>query len=58
MDASVLQAAQRVVNWHLQHVVRPSAPPESGERDDDDDIGATVEGQADTEHDGPAPSRV
>ena len=58
MDASVLQAAQRVVNWHLQHFVMPSPPPESGERAADEDTGAATEGQADTEHDGPAPSRV
>jgi hypothetical protein len=58
MDASVLQAAQRVVNWLLQHVVMPAPPPEPSERAGDEDPGAATEGQAEAEHDGPAPSRV
>jgi hypothetical protein len=58
MDASVLQAAQRVVNWHLQHFVMPSPPPETSERGADEDIGTTADGQPEAEHDGPAPSRV
>lgn len=26
MDPSILQAAQRVTNWHLQHTVMPTPP--------------------------------
>ena len=58
MDPSVLQAAQRVVNWHLQHTVMPAPPPEPADRAGDEDQAAATDGQADADHDGPAPSRV
>lgn len=58
MDASVLQAAQRVVNWHLQHTVLPSPPPHPADRGEDDEPTGGAEGsQADADNGGPAPSR-
>ena len=58
MDTSVLQAAQRVVNWHLQHTVMPTPPLEPADRAGDEDRAASGDGASETEHDGPAPSHV
>ena len=44
MDPSVLQAAQRVTNWHLQHTVLPAAPPYPADRAEDDESGGSAEG--------------
>ena len=55
MDASVLQAAQRVVNWHLQHTVLPSPPPYPADRAEDDEPGGSTDaGQADADNGSPA----
>lgn len=58
MDSSVLQAAQRVVNWHLQHTVMPTPPLEPTDRAGDEDRAASSDGPSEAEHDGPAPSHV
>ena len=59
MDASVLQAAQRVVNWHLQHTVLPTPPSPSSDRAGEDDLSASHDtNPADADDGGPAPSRA
>lgn len=59
MDASVLQAAQRVVNWHLQHTVMPSPPAQPTDRTDDEDIPGDADGQhADPDGGVATPSRA
>jgi hypothetical protein len=58
MDPSILQAAQRVTNWHLQHTVLPSPPPHPADRVEDEESGGSTDAaQADTDNGGPAPSR-
>jgi hypothetical protein len=58
MDASILQAAQRVVNWHLQHTVLPAPPLEPADRAGDEEAATGGDGQAESEGGGPAPSRA
>ena len=59
MDASILQAAQRVTNWHLQHSVLPTPSPYPADRSDEDEPpGSTDPDQAETDNAGPAPSRM
>lgn len=41
MDASVLQAAQRVMAWHLQHTMLPVA--QLADATDGDDTGASAD---------------
>jgi hypothetical protein len=55
MDASVLQAAQRVMNWHLQHTVQPSPPTQPSGRAGDDDAASTADSQADADGGAAAP---
>ncbi len=57
MDASILQAAQRVVNWHLQHTVLPAPPQEPADRAGDEEP-TGGDGQAESDGGGPAPSRA
>jgi hypothetical protein len=49
MDASILQAAQRVMNWHLQHTVLPSPPAQSSDRSGDEDTNSSTDGQAESD---------
>lgn len=55
MDASVLQAAQRVMNWHLQHTVQQSPPAQPADRAGDDDAASTSDAQSDADAGAPAP---
>jgi hypothetical protein len=57
MDASVLQAAQRVVNWHLQHTVLPSPPAQPSDRaGDDEDTSSATDAQSESDNGAPSTS--
>ena len=59
MDASVLQAAQRVVNWHLEHSVLPSPPSPSADGPGEDELSAGHDsGQATADDGGAASARA
>jgi hypothetical protein len=47
MDPSVLQAAQRVTNWHLQHTVLPTPPAPATDRAGDDEAASSAEATTD-----------
>jgi hypothetical protein len=49
MDASVLQAAQRVMNWHLQHTVLPSPPVQPSDRAGDEDTSSATDAQSESD---------
>jgi hypothetical protein len=56
MDASVLQAAQRVMTWHLQHTVLPSPPAPPSDRAGDDDADSTADSQVESDGGSPSPA--
>lgn len=49
MDPSVLQAAQRVTNWHLQHTVLPTPPAPPNDRAGDEEASASTEATSDSD---------
>jgi hypothetical protein len=49
MDPSILQAAQRVTNWHLQHTVMPTPPAPATDRAGDEEPTASAEGPSDSD---------
>lgn len=49
MDPSVLQAAQRVTNWHLQHTVMPIPPAPADDRAGDEPATSSADSTSDGE---------
>jgi hypothetical protein len=49
MDPSILQAAQRVTNWYLQHIVLPTPPAPPADRAGDEEATSSAEGTSDSD---------
>ena len=49
MDPSILQAAQRVTNCHLQHTVMPNPPAPPTDWAGDEEATSTAEAQSDSD---------